>query len=125
MDTSIDIKKYYQNFKDFLSTFVVPFYLDFSKQRLLTQKGTHEFESAQKMTYHLLNTLMIQAAPISIYTCQDLFSHMPVELFEGGIKPKTVFQLAWPLDTMMRQVKPAFWGNFEMREKFDLLLNVR
>lgn len=91
MDTTIDIKKYYRNFKDFMATFVVPFYLDFSKHRLLTQKGTREFDSAQKMTFHLLNTLMIQAAPITIFTCQDLFSHMPIELFEGGIKPKTVF----------------------------------
>jgi len=26
---------------------------------------------------------------------------------------------------MMRQVKPAFWSNFEIRERFDLLLNLR
>ena len=45
MDTSLDIKAYVENQKEFMTSQIINFYMEFSKNRLLTQKGTDDFLS--------------------------------------------------------------------------------
>lgn len=48
MDNGLDIKEYFSNQKDFMMNYVVNFYINFSKNRLLIGKRESEdFRSAQ------------------------------------------------------------------------------
>lgn len=48
--------------------YVINFYVEFSKNRLFTQRGTNEFLSAQATLCSILNGMTITAAPVLIYT---------------------------------------------------------
>lgn len=46
MDDFLNIKQYFENQKEFMTEDIINFYIEFSKNRLMTQKGTPEFESS-------------------------------------------------------------------------------
>ena len=92
---------------------VINFYVEFSKNRLFTQRGNSEFLSAQATLNQILNTLTITAAPVLIYTAQEIFENMDHSLFENNLKPRTVFQMPWPLPKLLSQTDPKFLAQFE------------
>jgi len=47
MDQGLDIKEYFSNLRAFTTSFITNFYVDFSKNRLLTGKGTPEWDSSR------------------------------------------------------------------------------
>jgi hypothetical protein len=45
--------------------------------------------------------MLLSAAPILVFTCQEAFDHMPLDLFADKLKPPTVFQMPnWHLQTL-------------------------
>ena len=68
---------------------------------------------------------MISAAPITIYTCQEIFESLGTDLFPNGIKPKTVFQLPWPIAQVQKDISQQFLQNFDQQRKFEYLLEIR
>ena len=104
---------------------VIKFYMEFSRHRLLTQKGTPEFLSSQHTMMQTLQALLASASPITIYACQELFDCLDPKLFTQSLKPKTVFQMPWPLETIAGSVPAEFLAKFDQRDQFEKLLEMR
>ena len=125
MDTSLNIKAYMENQKEFMTSQIINFYMEFSKNRLLTQKGTDDFLSCQQTMLYILNTLMLSAAPITIYTSQEIFYNMDPSLFSNSVKPKTVFQMPWPLEDISKELPEQYLNKTDIHDKFEKLLLIR
>jgi len=96
MDQSLDVREYTQAVRTFMAEYVVNFYLELVKDRLMFGQGTQQFLSAQHTLLDILNALMLSSSPVLIYTSQEIFEHMDACLFPSKNKPTTVFQLPWP-----------------------------
>jgi hypothetical protein len=70
--------------------------------------------------------MLLSAAPILVFTCQEAFDHMPLNLFADKLKPPTVFQMPnWHLQTLTDLVDAQFLSKFEIRDSYKHLLGIR
>lgn len=101
------------------------FYSGFAKERLLMKKDSVEFHSTQQTLLNVLQVILATISPITIYTAQDAFHNMPLELFGQSLKPKTVFEVPWPQNELSRMAPTHMLQNKEIKESFDTLLELR
>jgi len=73
----------------------------------------------------ILQALLVSASPITIYACQELFDCLDPKLFPQSLKPKTVFQMPWPLEAIASSVPADFLAKFDQRDQFEKLLEMR
>jgi isoleucyl-tRNA synthetase len=77
--------------RDYSALEVADFYLDFTKyrRRRLVESHLQALEAKEDnfssvfVMYQQLHTLMLSAAPILVFSCQEAFDHMKVEMFPG------------------------------------------
>ncbi len=134
-----DLKKVYELTRDFAALDVADFYLDFTKYRRRRLVESHiqavakttddnqtDSDSSLFVMHQFLNTLMLSCAPILVFTAQEAFDHMPLNLFTGKLKPPTVFQMPnWHLQTLTDLVDAQFLSKFEIRDSYKNLLALR
>lgn len=86
-----DLSTVYQLTLEFMTKDVSELYLEFSKYRRRRLNATESTStSTQAVLHEILNTLVLTAAPILCFSCQEAFDEMPVQLF-SYVKPPTVF----------------------------------
>ena len=73
MDSALDVKTYTEEMKKFTHEYVAAFYLELLKDRMLFNKGTPGFQSAQSTLLSVLTSLLVEAGPILAHTCQEVF----------------------------------------------------
>ena len=50
---------------------------------------------------------------------------MDPSLFENSVKPKTVFQMAWPLEDISKELSEQNMNKTDIHDKFEKLLSMR
>ena len=62
-----------------------------------------------------------------MYTCQEIYDHMPIDLFENSIKSKTIFLESMPHfnKSLYNFMDQKFLGNFNLRKDFEQLMKMR
>ena len=70
-----DLKKLYEKTLEFVTSEVAGFYLDYSKYR--RRRKTHD-ASLDKVLHHLVNTILLTAAPILPFTAQEAFESLQI-----------------------------------------------
>lgn len=111
MDSQLDVRKYIAEMQKFAKERIADFYVELLKNRMLFHRGTQGFHSAQTTLLLLLQSLIIQASPVLMYTAQEVFQHMPEYLFADK-KPLTVFQMAWPAAELYSEDMVKILENF-------------
>ncbi|CDW87946.1 isoleucyl-trna synthetase [Stylonychia lemnae] len=117
---NFDLKNVYEKTINFLLTDVIGFYLEFVKHK----KYLDDVQNKQVM-FKILNSLLLTTAPILCFSAQEAFDDMPNNLFEDYEKPQTIFQLPWFLEEIVKSVGQKFLAQFQNRDLFDKLLNMR
>ena len=110
--------------KKFTKKIIVNFYIELLKNRMVLNRGSHGFYSAQTTLLLLLQSIIIEASPVLMYTCQEVFQHMPDYLFAEK-KPLTIFQLNWPGKELYSEDMVQILSNFQLRDQFEVLFNLR
>ena len=63
---------------------------------------------------------MLSAAPVTIYTSQEIFYNMDPSLFENSVKPKTVFQMAWPLEDISKELSEQNMNKTDIHDNWNI-----
>lgn len=93
------------------------FYLDILKDRLyISATHSRERRSAQTVLYYLVSYLVRAAAPILVFTAEEIFLTIPKDADLKDIE--SVHLAHWP------EVQSE-WKNKEIAEKFELLIAMR
>lgn len=106
----------YQALYHFCNENLSNFYLDILKDRLYISAAQDLVrKSAQTVLFHVLNVLTRLAAPILVFTAEEVFQAMP-QSKENGVA--SVHLLEW-LDV------PEMWSNLEIEKQFERLIDLR
>ncbi len=114
---SYEFAKAFQIMYAFCNESLSSFYLDILKDRLYTSH-THSDErrSAQTVLFHITNYLVRLLAPILVFTAEEVFAAM-----SKGQDLKTTDSIH-----LVDWLKvPAAWQNFQIQERFKLLVELR
>ncbi|HLF17434.1 MAG TPA: isoleucine--tRNA ligase [Candidatus Omnitrophota bacterium] len=112
-----EFAKIYKSVYTFCNEELSNFYLDILKDRLyISAAQSRERKSAQNALYHILNYSVRLLAPVLVFTCEEIFEHMPKdkELKKYG----SVHLLQW-------LKVPGVWKDEEISKRFELLLRLR
>uniref|UniRef100_A0A7S3CPZ5 Methionyl/Valyl/Leucyl/Isoleucyl-tRNA synthetase anticodon-binding domain-containing protein n=1 Tax=Strombidium rassoulzadegani TaxID=1082188 RepID=A0A7S3CPZ5_9SPIT len=149
LDVSLDIRAYSGKLEEFAESTALNFYLEFAQNRL--KRLAEEKEGQEEGKYGLyrdprllkrstlqtlnlvLQALLVSASPILVYTCQELFDALDSRLLylpeSAPEKPKTVFQMVWPLDLIKKSQLLDKYGyvqqRFEHKDALQKILEVR
>lgn len=118
-------QRVYQLVHNFCSVEMGSFYLDIIKDRQYTSKTEGlARRSAQTALFHILEALVRWLAPITSFTAEEIWQHMP------GARAESVFLSewyeAWPTETSDQNLKTGFWSWFmEVRNEVNKVLETQ
>ena len=105
--------KIYQDLNVFFTTQLSALYLDVLKDRLYTfKKEGKARRSGQSAIYLMLEKLLSSMSPIMTFLCEEAYQYMP------GKKEESILLTDFPS-------VPKEWIDFDMHEKFELMLKIR
>jgi len=112
-----EFAKVYKLIYSFCNEDLSSFYLDILKDRLYTSPSkSAQRRAAQTVLFHIVNHLVRLIAPILSFTAEEIFDFMPKDSQSQGAQSVHLLGL---LDA------PDEWANQKVREKFDLLVELR
>lgn len=133
----LNLKEVYEKTMDFVVKEVAEFYLDFTKyrRRRLSAHSLNETpaplspeeQSMLATVQYLYITLLQTAAPILPFTAQEAYEQTPDAVVSAmGDRAPTVFQMGqWHEERLMGAIDAKMLGQFEVREKWGMLRELR